>query len=320
MASHDRDTIRLADPDPLGLVDVIELIAPEARVTGWQPLAGGVANAMHAIEVTMPSGAKTSFVLRRAIPETGHPTDLLHEARTLELLRPTPVPAPEVLWLDGDGVVFGRPAMAMTRLPGRVRTIEVADDPAVVRGLAEALVTLQWVVDLTPFEHLDHRPDAASLLVDVDPATARAAPPYAAAVRDELAGAVPSLGPLTMSLCHGDFHVGNVLLDAGRPAGIVDWDHARISDARCDLAYAAMDLAIVAGGEVADAFVAEYEALRGPVEDLHWWCLWATTRTWHGLASWLPGWTEIGVDVDLAVADARLAAWTAHHRRALTSG
>lgn len=320
MPPHDHDAIRLADPDPLGLVDVIELIAPGARVTGWQPLPGGVANAMHAIDVTMPSGAETSFVLRRAVPETGRPTDLRHEARTLELLRSTPVPAPEVLWLDGDGAVFGRPAMAMTRLPGRVRTTEVTDDPAVVRGLAEALVSLQWVVDLTPFEHLDHRPDAASMLVDVDPATAPASPPDATAIRDLLAGTLPSLGPPTMSLCHGDFHVGNVLLDGGRAAGIVDWDHARIGDVRSDLAYAAMDLTIVAGGEVADAFVAEYEALRGPVADLHWWCLWATTRTWHGLASWLPGWTEIGVDVDLAAAEARLADWSHRHRRALATG
>lgn len=247
--------LRRSDPDPIGLMDVMELIAPDARVTGWKALPGGVANIMHRIDVTMPSGSEVAFVLRRAIPELGWEPDLAHTAQTLESLRPTPVQAPELLWMDTDGAVFGRPALAMTRLPGRPRS---------------------------------H-------------------------VRNLLRESAADLGPTEVALCHGDFHIGNVLFDGPHPTGIVDWDSALLADSRMDLAYAAMDLAIFGGLDLADTFLDAYEALRGPIADRDWWFLRATAATWDDVASWLPGWHDLGIDIGLDEVHARLRQWTDRH-------
>ena len=155
------------EPDPLGLMDVIELVAPQARVTGWERLRGGLAGGTYRIDVAMPSGAQTAFVLRRVPSEHdagGRLTTRL--AATLEALRETLVAAPEVLWLDADGVVFGRPAIATTLLPGRVRSGEVAGSPEVLRGLAEALVTLRWA-PVDQLDHLPRREDPTALAADL---------------------------------------------------------------------------------------------------------------------------------------------------------
>jgi aminoglycoside phosphotransferase (APT) family kinase protein len=307
--------LRRSEPDPMGLMDVMELIAPDARVTGWEALPGGVANIMHRIEVTMPSGGEVAFVLRRAIPELGWDLDLAHTAQTLESLRPTPVQAPELLWLDTDGAVFGRPALAMTRLPGHPRSHEVATDPAIVRGLADALVSLQWVTDLSTFEHLPVRPDAASIVARLAQWEPLPEVPFAdtAHVRNVLRESAADLGPSEVALCHGDFHIGNVLFDGSHASGIVDWDSALLADPRMDLSYAAMDLALFGGLDLADAFLDAYEALRGPIADRHWWCLRATATTWEDVAAWLPGWHDLGIDIGLDQVHARLRQWTDLH-------
>lgn len=307
--------LRRSDPDPLGLMDVMELIAPDARVTGWEPLPGGVANIIHRIDVTMPSGSEVAFVLRRTIPERGWESDLARVAQTLESLRPTPVAAPELLWLDTDGAVFGRPALAMTRLPGTPRSHEVTTDPAVVRALADAAVSLSWVTDLSAFDHLDVLPDATSLIAQIRDEPALPDVPFADTrlVRDVLVAGVDDLGPTEIALCHGDFHVGNVLFDGTRATGIVDWDQARLTDPRTDVAYAALDLAILGGVEVANAFLAAWEDLRGPMADRHWWCLRATIATWWDVAEWLPGWHDLAIDIDLDTTHDRLEAWTDLH-------
>jgi aminoglycoside phosphotransferase (APT) family kinase protein len=308
------EAIRASEPDPLGLMDVMELIAPQARVTGWHRMPGGFGAAMHRIDVTMPSRSTTSFVLRRYLPETGQDSAVAtREAATLEALRGTPVAAPEALWLDADGTVFGRPALAMTLLPGRPRSAEVADDPGVVRGLAEALVSLRWV----PLDLLDHLPrydDVDALVTPLRDALATDDLPTSdlvdtRAVTTTILAHADRVTAEDPSLSHGDFHVGNVLFDGARATGIVDWNHARVADPRSDLAYAAMDLALLAGTDVAEAFLAAHEELRGPFHDAAWWRLRAATAAFDDPRGWVPSWHALGATVtEDEVAD-RYVAW-----------
>ena len=74
-------------------------------------------------------------------------------------------------------------------------------------------------------------------------------------------------------LVHGDFRIGNMLIDAGRVSAILDWELAYIGDVRFDLGYIATQY--MAGkhlrpktdllGAVAERewFFAEYERLTG---------------------------------------------------------
>jgi aminoglycoside phosphotransferase (APT) family kinase protein len=305
------EAIRASEPDPMGLMDLMELIAPEARVTGWHRMPGGGGTAMHRIDVTMPSGAETAFVLRRFLPETGQDgATATREAATLEALRDTMVAAPDVLWLDADGVVFGRPALAMTLLPGRPRTAEVAGDPALLRGLAEALVSLRWV-PLDAVEHLPAHHDVAALTAALRDATDLPTSDLVDThhVREVVLAHADRVAPEPAALGHGDFHVGNVLFDGTRPVGIVDWTHARIADPRADVTYCAFDLALVAGLEVAEAFLAEHAALRGDMADAAWWRLRAATSAFPDPRSWIPAWHALGVDVTEEQVLDRYVAW-----------
>lgn len=297
-----------SDPDPVALIDVLELIAPDALVHGWERLVGGLGTAMHRIDVTMPSGAKTHFVLRRYLPEVGDDSSVaLREALTLEALRPTPVPAPEMLWADPDGAVFGRPALAMTLLPGHTDLIG-ADGGRWATVLAEALVALQWI-PATLVPHLPRLTDPAALrdwylderlapsdLVDVDGIVA-------ALER------APDVAPVAPTLLHGDFHPGNVLRGDGRVTGVVDWSRAIVGDPRYDAVYCAFDLALFAGFEVADAFLAAYEQLRGPIADRWFFALLAAAGALPDPMDWAPSYEAHGVTIDADGLRQRFVAW-----------
>lgn len=304
------EAIRDSDPDPMGLMDVIELIAPEARATGWHRLPGGFGAVVHRIDVTMPSGASTAFVLRRYLPETGQDGAVAtREAATLEALRDTLVPAPELLWLDADGAAFGRPALAMTRLPGRPRSAEVAADPGILRGLAEALVSLQWVA-VDTLDHLPAHPDPAALTAALRDAELPASDLVDThAIRAEVLAHADRVRPQPVALGHGDFHIGNALFDDGRVTGIVDWNHARVADPRADVAYCAFDLALMAGMAFAEAFLDHHAALRGEMADAAWWRLRAATSAFPDPLDWVPAWHALGVEVTEDEVRDRFVGW-----------
>lgn len=309
------EAIRASDPDPLGLMDVMELIAPEARVTGWQRLPGGFGAAMHRIDVTMPSGSETAFVLRRYLPETGDDARAAsHEALTLEGLRGGLVPAPEVLWLDSDGTVFGRPALAMTLLPGGPRSADVAREPGLLKALAETLVSLRWVVLDDRFEHLDAHPDVVALTTPLREAVEGGHLPSSelvdtTAIARAVLDAAPDVAGEPAVLSHGDFHMGNLLFDDGRATGVVDWGSARVADPRSDVAYCALDLALMAGHDVARAFLDQHAALRGEMADEAWWLLRAATSAFPDPREWVPSWHAIGVEVTSEQVAERYVAW-----------
>lgn len=306
----DRDDVQAliaSDPDPVALIDVLDLIAPEALITGWEPLVGGLGTAMHRIDVTMPSGATTDFVLRRYLPEVGDDGEVaLREAMTLEALRNTPVSAPDMLWADPDGAVFGRPAMAMTTLPG---TVDLAGIAGWVDQLADALVALQWV-PADAVAHLPRMADLAALrnwILDGDLPDS----PYvdsrriAAALErgpDEVEAAVPTL-------VHGDFHPGNVLRSDSHISGVVDWAGAIVADPRYDVAYCALDLTLFASHDVAEQFVTAYEQLRGPLTGMWFFRLLAAATALPDPADWAVGYRGHGVEVDDDALRGRFTEW-----------
>lgn len=308
MDDSDIRAIMASDPDPVALIDVLELIAPDALVHGWHHLAGGLGTAMHRIDVGMPSGAETHFVLRRYLPEVGDDSAVaLREALTLEALRATPVPAPDMLWADPDGAVFGRPALAMTLLPGHTHLADAAPD-AWTTALAEALVTLQW----TPATLVPHLPRLSDPVALRDWYLDRPLQPSDLADVDALRAALqraPDVEPVAPTLLHGDFHAGNVLRDDGRITGVVDWSRAIVGDPRYDAVYCAFDLTLFAGPEVADAFLAAYEHLRGPIVDRWFFALLAAAGALPDPMDWAPSYEAHGVTIDADDLRQRFTAW-----------
>lgn len=69
---------------------------------------------------------------------------------------------------------------------------------------------------------------------------------------------------------HRDFHPGNVLWSRGRLTAVVDWAAACRGPIGCDLAHCRNNLRDWGSPEIADAFVATYEALTGETFDPFW--------------------------------------------------
>ena len=114
---------------------------PGSRVVSVRPLSSAwLAN--HAVEVADAAGALHQVVLRRwARPgwaEEDPDFSAAREAAILDLLTPTPVPAPTVVAADPDADACDVPALLLTLLPGHPPD-PGADLDRLVEGLAAAL-------------------------------------------------------------------------------------------------------------------------------------------------------------------------------------
>jgi aminoglycoside phosphotransferase (APT) family kinase protein len=118
---------------------------PGSRVVAVRPLPSAwLAN--HAVDVADAAGATHRLVLRRWARPGWDDEDpdftAAREAAILELLAPTPVPAPALVAADPDAAVCDVPALLLSRLPGGPPDLL---DPALVEGLAMALPPIHAV-------------------------------------------------------------------------------------------------------------------------------------------------------------------------------
>lgn len=272
-------------------------LAPGSRPVRVRRLAGGLDAAMHALDLLLPGGERRRIVLRR------YPADLhgesgrlpAHGWQALRLLERTAFPAPRPLWFDPDGELFGTPALAMTRLPGR-SDVRPRDRARWLDGLAGALAALHRVAPDGLDCALLPRPGglhAEALAKAKRPDVIASPHADALALAAALSGGAPPASPAT--LVHGDYHPGNTVWLRGRLSGVVDWDFARVDDPSFDVAYCRLDLALLDGLEAADAFLDAYEGAMGRhVAGLAWWDLAAVTRALPDPARWLPGYHGAG--------------------------
>jgi aminoglycoside phosphotransferase (APT) family kinase protein len=305
---------RVPRPDPDRLRRLIDLALPGGRVVSVRRLRGGIAAYVHAVGVALPDGARTRVVLRRggAGQHLGTAAAAIVEFRTLRALAEAGVPAPRPLLLDAEGRYFGEPAL-LTSYDGRP-LVEPRDPGVWLGDLADALARLEAVRP----EQFDlsflRPPGAAELprLVERPLAESIARDPLALAISATLRRHAPAIGPSGPCLVHRDFWPGNTVWRRGRLAAIVDWSTAALGDPRIDLAQCRLDLAMMHGPELAEAFLAAYLARRGgPVADV--WFFDLLLGLYDALGSfrtWLRGYHDLGLrHIDEALMERRLRAF-----------
>jgi aminoglycoside phosphotransferase (APT) family kinase protein len=173
------------------------------------------------------------------------------EASVLELLGPTPVPAPGLVAVDADGHTAGRPCVLMERLRGRP-LLTSPDREAYVTALASLVQQVHSVAapSLRPFSRYN--------VVEGLPVPSW----FPDGVLWERAlAAVGAHMPQWDDdhLVHRDFHPLNVLFEpSGSPVvtGLVDWIEARHGPIEADIAHCRMNLATIFDIETADTFLA----------------------------------------------------------------
>jgi aminoglycoside phosphotransferase (APT) family kinase protein len=238
---------------------------PGSRVVAVRPLPSAwLAN--HAVDVADAAGAVHRLVLRRWARPGWDDEDpdftATREAAVLELLAPTPVPAPALVAADPDAAVCDVPALLLVRLPGAPP--DLAGDPAaLVAGLAAALPPIHAVPGPGPVLPYRRFYDPGRL---VPPAWSDRTGLW------ERAFAVAA-GPSPEDracFIHRDYHPGNTLWSGGRLTGVVDWIGGSWGPPSVDLGHMRVNLAADLGLAVADRFLAAHRALTGFDHHPYW--------------------------------------------------
>ncbi|MFT3866740.1 MAG: phosphotransferase family protein [Solirubrobacterales bacterium] len=173
--------------------------------------------------------------------------DVIREARVLTTLGPTPIAVPRILAVCEEQDVIGAPFFLAEFVPGHVLTAALpagwgrAEARDIGFGLVEALVDLH-ALDLAatglgafgrPRGYLERQLGRFGGLLEEN---ATRPLPLLERVADWLAANLPESPPA--AFVHGDFRLGNVILDrAGKLAAVLDWEMATSGDPLADLGY-----------------------------------------------------------------------------------
>jgi Phosphotransferase enzyme family len=238
---------------------------PGSRVVAVRPLPSAwLAN--HAVEVADATGRVHGVVLRRwARPgwdEEDPDFNAAREAAILELLGPTPVPAPALVAADPDAAVCDVPALLLTLLPGGPPDLHT-DPERLVRELAAALPPIHAVAGagVAPAYHRFYEPER------LDPPAWSARPGLWRRAFEVAAGPPPDDHA---GFIHRDYHPANTLWTDGRLTGVVDWIGGSWGPPSVDLGHMRLNLAWDLGVEVADRFLAAHRALTGLDHHPYW--------------------------------------------------
>jgi aminoglycoside phosphotransferase (APT) family kinase protein len=256
--------------------------ATDISVVNYEPMIGGYSRVMARFELKWRRDGReeTHHLVFRADPppdRVGFHTDRRTEWDILShLAAGAAVPVPTPHWYC-DGRHLGAPAILMEFIPStsllshlagrevlRDDTVRLAEVAAAIHAVDTSCLPPSVVHPGDSEAYLDDRIAGWAALERAHPES----DPFLRYVGAWLAAHRPP--PVPLSLIHGDFQSANVLVSPDGTWSVVDWEFARIGDAREDLGYF-RGVASVAGPDLiaADApgFCARYRELTGLDEE-----------------------------------------------------
>ncbi len=262
---------------------------PSSQVEGLARLSGGASQETWAFDVVNAAGVRKGLVLRR-VPGGKREVDsvsavpLPTEAAVIGVAAARGVPVPEIVHVctpeDGLGEAY-----VMGRLDGETiaRRILREADFATARGrlarqCGDALARIHAIPasevpplntsgtleQLAHYETLYHDYGARRPVLDLALSWLKRTPPA-------------PRGPV---LVHGDFRLGNLMVDADGLAGVLDWEITHFGDPREDIAWACINAwrfgvsenRVGGFGQLGDLLEAYAEAGGAPIaaEEIDW--------------------------------------------------
>jgi aminoglycoside phosphotransferase (APT) family kinase protein len=234
---------------PAGFESLLSAVEPGrgGKVTSYRPISGGYSRDTAVAEVTWGDGSKDKFILRSDPPGGDHvfTSDRDEEWALLQALATMDsfvIPAPR--WYDSTGEHFGTKCIVMDFCEGT--PLQLTLDPS--KDLSAATDVYLDVAQSFQRAPLDVLPAHLERPKDWDEYIDHAIEVYDKAERD-LPDCSPVVryvsawlrankpSPVPLSLIHGDFQPGNILIADGKPPVVIDWEFARIGDPRSDVGY-----------------------------------------------------------------------------------
>ncbi|HUE75689.1 MAG TPA: aminoglycoside phosphotransferase family protein [Chloroflexota bacterium] len=303
-------------PSAATLARLTSIVAPGGRVETIRRLRGGISSGMHAIDLVEQSGDRRRLIVRRYSDyQIRRDPDLCdREWQTLTMLGRAELPIPEPVWRDPTGLVFGVPALVMTRLPGQ--GLMAPRDPV---DWARQLATTLAAIHRAPIAERDltflarKEAELVEVFAKEPPAKDIAGHPDGAAIWAALRHWWPRLERTAPTIIHDDYWPGNTVWLRGRLTGVVDWEDTRWGDPGNDVGYCRSDISMLYGPSLSDVFLDAYESAAGrEVSQVFFWDLLGTTGALLELERWLPGYHELGrTDITLDLMSSRLRAFIA---------
>jgi aminoglycoside phosphotransferase (APT) family kinase protein len=276
------------------LARAADLAGPAAVVESVRRLHGGTHADTHLIRVSNPD----LDVVLREFPIGDVAAE--REARVLLALNGLDGLTPCLLDSDAAAARSVRPWLLTSRLPGSAN-ITPSDSENVARQLGRVLARLHST-----------SPSRYAALPDVleregaGPGSLHGPAAEAVSEHWERIALAPRV------LTHHDFWSGNVLWKDDVVSGVVDWSGGGAAPAGLDVGWCRLDLYLLHGEQVADVFLASYQAVTGAVIDSRLWDLWALARSFAIIESWDGNYVPLGRD-DLTAGELRRrhTEWTA---------
>lgn len=286
--------------DP-GFARLVEALEPAGRLLSIRRLKGGLGATMHVLDIEMAGGGKRKVTLRRLIAgyTNGTPEGARLDFARLALVEKAGIPAPRPLLLDAEGEYLGVPTLVLSFIPGNSRHQPLKRD----RWVGELAAAAAQIHAVKP-----DRFDLSFLPVFDEALLERRLDREAARVKegDELArealavlreGAV-RIEWLPRCLVHDDFWPGNTIWHRGHLVAVIDWGESLLGDRRMDVALCQTELAFTIDLVTADAFVAVYEGVAGPLPGLSYFSLLLALTAHIYIDNWLVGYRDVGMKLD----------------------
>ncbi|MEZ0357902.1 phosphotransferase family protein [Mycobacterium sp. SA01] len=270
------------------LADVLRpLLGPQTDVDNLRALTGGASRTTWAFDAVTGS-ARRALILRTGPPDDVH-AGMELEAAVQAAAAAAGAPVPDILVASDSVEALGNPFLICGEIAGEtiVRRIQrhLDDDgrAKLLRQCAQALAAIhRGAADAPGLAEQDQMTEWHQRLDEMGDTTAT----FEWAFRWLAAHRPP---PSPLRLVHGDFRMGNLIVDGSHLAAVLDWELVHIGEIYEDLAWFCIRAwrfgapsSMAAGGLGSiDDFVAAYEEAGGAPVDratLRWWLVLATLR------------------------------------------
>lgn len=268
-------------------------MAPDAAVDGLERMTGGASRETWSFDATW-GGEVHPLVLRRDRPGGVLGASRGTERSVIAAAAAAGVPVPAVLSGSDDPAVLGAPFFVMARVAGEALPRRILRDDAYAhaRGVlavqcGEALARIH-TVDPEGVDGLGRYREPADLVAEMRSGLDALGEPHPVfeLALNWLDDQLPAPSP--PRLVHGDFRMGNLLVDADGLAAVLDWELAHAGDPAEDLGWMCVrswrfgnDDAPAGGVGTRDDLLAAYTAAGGRAvdpDDLRFWEVYGNVR------------------------------------------
>lgn len=264
------------------------ILGDDVVVENLRPLTGGASRITYAFDAVTGT-TRRPLILRTAPTPEGQFASMELEAAAQSAAAQAGAPVPTILTASNSPAALGNPYLICDEIAGETivrkiaRQLDDAGRSSLLTQCGQALAAIhRAATDADELRERDELVEWRQRLDDLDDTTAT----FEWAFR-WLEANQPDPGPRTLT--HGDFRMGNLIVDGSTLAAVLDWEAVHIGDFHEDLAWfcvrawrfgAPPSMAAGGLGSVED-LVSAYEQAGGAAVDrdaLLWWQVLGTLK------------------------------------------